>query len=244
MANDGLNCLKNLLQIMCSDGRIESREKAFLLKAAKSLQVEVTDWSVLLKEVTKDGQDIYPIEHKEKAAATLKAMALMAKADNIVDEKERKLLQFFAKSIGLTKEQWKQMLSELDITNVFEPFQKSLGKLAVLKDNFEKIDSFVKTAAENNSQTRMLSIAEYLKQPQPSDEIVCFHAAEDKTRTLKIAAALMQKARHRTACILTRFQGLQVKYLHEAGLTKCIIEPANTKDLLDLFRQSENSTAT
>lgn len=235
MSNDGLNCLKNLLQIVCCDGQINQKEKEFLGKAAKSLQVEVEDWNALLKEVANDRQEIYPINHRERAEATLKAMALMAKVDQEVNEQEKTLLQTFAKSIGVTKEQWKQLLSDLDMASVFEPFQRRLGQLAVLKEDFEKIDVFIKTAEEYGAQTRTLKIMEYLKQPAPEGEMVCFHAAENKERTIQICSALLQKAGQRTVCILTRFQGLQVKYLHEAGLTKCIIEPAYARDIADLF---------
>jgi uncharacterized tellurite resistance protein B-like protein len=236
MPNDELNCIKNLLQIMCCDGRIEPQEKEFLAAAAKAMKVEVADWNALLREVAKDGQETYPVVHREKAAATLKAMALMAKTDGEVEEKEKKLLQAFARCIGLSKEQWKQMLSELDMATVFEPFQKSLGRLAVLEEDFEKIDAFLKTAGENNAQTRVLSFAEYLNQPVQAGEMVCFHASENKEKTLQKCSALLQKAGQGTVCVLTRFQGLQVKYLHEAGLTKCIIEPVYAKDIVDLFR--------
>lgn len=235
MPQDELNCLKNLLQVMCCDGQISSREKQFLKYAADSLKVEVQDWNALLKEVARDNQPVYPLANREKALAALKAMALMAKADKDVDEKEKTVLQTFAKTIGLTKEQWARLLSELDMATVFEPFGKSLGTMAVLKDDFEKIDAFVKTAAENNVQARTLTLAEYLKQPAAAD-VVCFHASEERDRTVQICKFLLKKASGRPACILTRFQGHQVKYLHEAGLEKCIIEPAYTRDIVELFK--------
>ena len=37
------------------------------------------------------------------------------------------------------------------------------------------------------------------------------------------------------SCILTRFQGHQVKYLLEIALKKCIIEPVYARDISDLF---------
>jgi uncharacterized membrane protein YebE (DUF533 family) len=71
---------------------------------------------------SQDSQTVYPLANRQKALAALKAMALMAKADDQVDEKEKTVLQAFAKTLGLTKEQWKQILSELDLATVFEPF--------------------------------------------------------------------------------------------------------------------------
>jgi uncharacterized tellurite resistance protein B-like protein len=236
MSQDELNCLKNLLQVMCCDGEVSSREKQFLKFAADSLKVEVSDWNALLKEVVGDKQAVYPLANRNKALAALKAMALMAKADDQVNEKEKTVLQTFAKTIGLTKEQWKQMLSELDLSTVFEPFGKCLGTMTVLKDDFEKIDAFLKIAGENNVQTRILTCAEYLKLPAATDDIVCFHAAEDRERTVNISALLLKKGGSRPVCILTRFQGHQVKYLHEAGLEKCIIEPVYTRDIVELFK--------
>jgi len=236
MPQDEMNCLKNLLQVMCCDGEISSREKQFLKFAADSLKVDVPDWNALLKEVMRDGQEIYPLANREKALAALKAMALMAKADQDVNEKEKNLLQSFAKTIGLTKEQWKQVLSELDMATVFEPFGKRLGSMTVLKDDFEKIDAFLKTAGENNVQARTLALADYLSQPTAAEDVVCFHAAEDRDRTVQVCRALLKKAHCRTACVLTRFQGHQVKYLHEEGLRKCVIEPVYSRDIIELFK--------
>ena len=54
-AQDNLNCLKNLMQLMCADGTIHSEEKRFLKKAASELDVAVADWKGLLKEVLRDG---------------------------------------------------------------------------------------------------------------------------------------------------------------------------------------------
>ena len=46
---------------------------------------------------------------------------------------------------------------------------------------------------------------------------------------------LLEKCGGKLACILTRFQGHQVKYLLEIGLNKCIIEPVYARDISDLF---------
>jgi hypothetical protein len=236
MPQDELNCLKNLLLVMCCDDRISSREKQFLKYAADSLKVEVQDWNALLKEVKMDNQAVYPLANRDKALAALRAMALMAKADKEVTEKEKTVLQTFARTVGLTKEQWKQLLSELDLATVFEPFGKCLGTMVVLKEDFEKIDTFMKTAAENNVQARISTLAEYLKLPTVTEDVVCFHAAEDRDRTVQVCRVLLKKGAARPVCILTRFQGHQVKYLHETGLQKCIIEPAYTRDIVELFK--------
>ena len=50
-SQDRLNWIKNLIQIMCCDREIAKPEKKFLFRAAKELQVEVSDWNALLKRV-------------------------------------------------------------------------------------------------------------------------------------------------------------------------------------------------
>jgi hypothetical protein len=56
--------------------------------------------------------------------------------------------------------------------------------------------------------------------------------------TLTRCRMLLDKCGGSVVCILTRFQGHQVKYLHEIGLKKCIIEPVYARDIADLFRTS------
>lgn len=53
-AQDNLNCLKNLMQLICCDGMIHPKEKAFLCKAAGQLNVPANDWNGLPKEVLSD----------------------------------------------------------------------------------------------------------------------------------------------------------------------------------------------
>jgi hypothetical protein len=47
---------------------------------------------------------------------------------------------------------------------------------------------------------------------------------------------LLEACGEKLVCILTRFQGHQVKYLHEIGLKKCIIEPVYARDVAELFK--------
>ena len=108
-----MNCIKNLIQVMVCDGRIESQEKKFLSKAAQQLQVEVENWNTLLKEVLQDQGIIYPIRNRNKAIAALQAMVLMAKADHHLDEREGHLILRFAKSLGLSNQEWKQVLKKI-----------------------------------------------------------------------------------------------------------------------------------
>ena len=61
---DNLNCIKNLMQLMCCDGMIHAAEKSFLSRAATELEVQVDDWNGLMKEVLKDGVPFYPVQNR------------------------------------------------------------------------------------------------------------------------------------------------------------------------------------
>jgi uncharacterized tellurite resistance protein B-like protein len=237
VTQDNVNCLKNLLRLICQDGQIHAREKAFLARAAQALAVPVEDWNALLKSVRKDPAPCWPIEDRSKAAAALKAIVVMAKADGQVDQTEKQFALQFAKAAGISKEDWKKLLATIDVENLFEPFQAAEAKLIVLADDFDKLDAFVKTARDNGMAAETTDAQTLLQTPAKPDGVVCFHASPDKEATLTRALMLLEKtAPQKPVCVLTRFQGLQVKYLHEAGLQTCIIEPANARDLRTISR--------
>lgn len=233
---DNLNCLKNLMRLMCCDGTIHPKEKAFLAKAAGQLAVSVDDWDALLQEVLGDKIPVYPISDREKAVAALKAIIVMANADGQVDEKEKGFALQFAKSIGVSRAEWKELLSHIDTRNLFAPFQPVAGNLIALSDDFEKLDAFVTVARENGASIQTTDLKAYLQTEAGPQTVVCFHAAEEKNLTLARCQLLLQKAGDAVVCILNRFQGHQVKYLHEAGLKRCVIEPVYARDITDILK--------
>ena len=232
---DNLNCIKNLMQLMCYDGTIHTAEKSFLSRAAAELDVRVDDWNGLLKEVLKDGTPLYPVQNRDKAVATLKSLIVMSKVDGLVDPKEKTLTIQFAKSIGVSKSEWKEILKDIDLENLFEPFSRMAGSITVIREDFDKLDAFLQVAGENGVSTETIGLQNLLSTTGNPEDIVCFHAAEDKDVTVTRCQMLLEKCGGKLACILTRFQGHQVKYLLEIGLKKCIIEPAYERDISDLF---------
>ena len=232
---DNLNCIKNLMQLMCCDGTIHAAEKSFLSRAAAELDVRVDDWNGLLKEVLKDGTPLYPVQNRDKAVATLKSLIVMSKADGRVDPKEKTLALQFAKSIGVNRSEWKRILKDIDLESLFEPFSRTVGSITAIRDDFEKLDAFLQVAAENGASTKTVGLQEFLSTTGSPEDVVCFHAAEDKDVTVTRCQMLLEKCGGKLACILTRFQGHQVKYLLEIGLNKCIIEPVYARDISDLF---------
>jgi len=232
---DNLNCIKNLMQLMCCDGMIHTAEKSFLSRAAAELDVRVDDWNGLLKEVLKDGTPRYPVQNRDKAVATLKSLIVMSKADGRVDPKEKTLTIQFAKSIGVNRSEWKRILKDIDLESLFEPFSRTVGSITAIRDDFEKLDAFLQVAAENGASTKTVGLQEVLSTTGSPEDGVCFHAAEDKDVTVTRCQMLLEKCGGKLACILTRFQGHQVKYLLEIGLNKCIIEPVYARDISDLF---------
>lgn len=235
-AQDNINCLKNLLQLMCCDKIIYPAEKAFLKKAADQLEVPMDDWNGLLKEVLRDNIPFYPVSDREKAVAVLKALIIMAKSDNQVDTKEKQFVLQFAKSIGVSRSEWKTILQNTDTENLFAAFQAPSGQVLALTDDFEKLDAFLKVGADNGATVKTTALKDYLKTSPPPQAVVCFHAAPDKDLTVSWCQLLLSKTPDALVCILTRFQGHQVKYLHEAGLKKCVIEPVYVRDITDILK--------
>ena len=235
-AVDDLNCIKNLIRLMCCDGKVYPREKDFLLRAAAELNVQVDDWNDLLKEVVRDNTSLYPLQNRAKAIATLKSLIMMSKADGRVDAEEKALTLRFAKSIGVSKSEWKQILKDINLETLFEPFTEVAGAITAIRDDFEKLDAFLQIAAENGAATNTVGLREYLT-TAADDTVVCFHAAEDKDETVTRCQMLLEKCGGRLVCVLTRFQGHQVKYLLEIGLKKCVIEPIYARDISEMLKR-------
>jgi uncharacterized tellurite resistance protein B-like protein len=238
-AEDNLNCLKNLMQLMCIDGVIHPQEKAFLKHAAVRLEVAVEDWNALLKSVLRDNVSVYPIADRDKATAALKAMVLLAKRDGKLDEKERRYVLQFAKAVGISRGEWNTLLQNIEAETLFDPFRKPQGRLLALSDDFDKLEDFVQVAENYGVVIETCELSHYLQSKAAEQSFVCFHAAPEKDLTVVRCEQLLKKAGERLVCILTRFQGHQVKYLHEAGLKKCIIEPVYARDITEMLKSRQ-----
>jgi len=246
---DKLNYLKNMIWMMCCDGEIAEREKKFLSRAAKEIDLKVDDWNALMKEVLADGTKLYPISSINKATATLKSLVVMAKADRKVDEREKDHILRFAKSIGISNEQWKQLSKDIDLKTLLDPFKKpsaakelkeTTGTIVALKEDFEKIEDFTKVAREHKLTTHITGFEEFIAGPEPEADAICFHASEDKDESVRRCKQLLKKSPDKTTGILTRYQGYQVKYMLEEGLKKCIIEPVYSQDIKKLLQQTRS----
>lgn len=239
-ASENINCLKNFIQLTCCDGKIHPREKAFLFKAAKELSVEVADWNALLKDVLKDDTPFYPIENRDKAIAALKALVVLAKADGKVDPTEKKFVTQFAKTVGVNKSEWKQIMSDIDEENLFTLFCQPAGEIVAIQDDFEKLDAFLDVAQNHSATIESVELKAYLQAASKPSGVVCFHAAGDKDVSVTRCELLLSSAADSgLICILNRYQGHQVKYLHEAGLKKCVIEPVYGRDIQDIFQHAQ-----
>lgn len=241
---DRLNYIKNMIRMMCCDGEIARREKKFLGRAAKEIGIQVDDWNKLLKEVLAEGTKLYPVTDREKAIATLKSLVVMAKADKKVDEREKEYILRFAKSVGVSNSEWKQIKSQINIGTLFDVFKrpepvaglkKTAGGITVLREDFDKIDDFMGVAKESQITTQIVGFDEFIAGAGGGEDIICFHAAEDKDESVRKCKELLARSGERTVSVLTRYQGHQVKYMLEQGLKKCIIEPVYTQDIDKLF---------
>lgn len=234
-SQDRLNWIKNLIQIMCCDRDIARGEKKFLARAAKELRVEVRDWNALLQRVLKDERIRYPVEDHDKAIATLKSLVVMAKADGHIHKNEKHYIHRFAKMIGLSNEEFRRIVEDIDVENLFRPFQKTTGGILAIKEDFEHIDKFVAIAQENDNAVSIAGFDEFVRDAEASAEIICFHAAPERTDSVKTCRKLMEKSGDNVVSILSRHQGFQVRYLLELGLRKCIIEPVYSRDIDEIF---------
>lgn len=239
VAQDKLNLVKNLIRMMCCDGEISSREKKFLARTAKEVELKVDDWNSLVKQVNSEASALYPIDDKERAVATLKSMIVMAKADKKVDEQEKKFLLQFAKSVGVSNAEWKQINKHIQLTTLFEPFKTDLREgsagVTVLKEDFDKLQEFTETARDNGIKIRNSTFDEFMAGDGTGADMICFHASEDRQATVRKCKALLDKCGQRTVTVLAQFQGYQVQYLLEIGLKKCIIEPVYSNDFEKMF---------
>jgi uncharacterized tellurite resistance protein B-like protein len=236
---DKLSLVKNLIRMMCCDGKISSREKKFLAGTAKEVDLKVEDWNSLVKQVNSEASALYPIDDRDRAVATLKSMIVMAKADRKVDEQEKKFLVQFAKSIGVSNAEWKQINKHIQVGSLFEPFKTKVREgaavVTVLKDDFDKLEEFTETAQENGIQIRTAGFDEFIAGDGNGNDMIFFHASEQRDTTVRKCKALLDKCGQRTVAVLAQFQGYQVQYLLEIGLVKCIIEPVYSNDFEKMF---------
>lgn len=196
-----------------------------------------------MKEVIAGNGQLYSISNRDKAIATFKSLIVMAKADKNIDEQERQYLSRFAKSLGLTNRQYKAIAKEIDLSCLLDPFKPNStskpatsSRIIAIKENFDKIDDFTEVAREKDVDTKISGFEDFLTGSTPDTDIICFHAAENKDESVKRCKHLLTKVGDKTAAVLTRYQGHQVKYLREIGLTKCVIEPVYAHDIDNLIK--------
>lgn len=248
-SDDKLNYVKNMIQMMCCDGVIDGREKKFLGRAAKEIGLQVDDWGRLVKEVIDGDAWLYPIEDRGRGIATLKSLVVMAKADGVIDAREKDAIVRFAKSMNVGNEEWNRIRKEIDVSHLFDAFKGGAaavkaaeaaggvgaGGVTVIREDFERIEEFRSVAKDNSIATRVVGLDEFISGAGGEGDFVCFHAAQDKNETVRRCKELLGRCGVRTVSILTRYQGHQVKYLHEIGLEKCVIEPVYEQDIVKVF---------
>ena len=99
-----------------------------------------------------------------------------------------------------------------------------------------ELEEFAKVAREHNLNTNITGFDEFIAQPVGESDVVCFHASEDRGKSIQKCKMLLEKSPQKTTGILTRYQGHQVQYLLEQGLKKCIIEPVYSNDIPKLLK--------
>jgi uncharacterized tellurite resistance protein B-like protein len=235
LEQDKLNYIKNLIWMMCCDKDADTTEKKFLKRAAKEIDLKVDNWSVLIKGVLRDAHGKYPVSNRDRAIAALKSLMIMAKADKVVKKEEKNFLVQFAKSVGISSEEWNQVKKISDTESLFAPFKTTAKNIIVLKEDFEKIDNFKNVARQNGLGVKIVGFDEFIAAAIAAEDVVCFHVSGDRHASVDKCKALLEKCDGRVVSVLTRYQGHLVKYLHEVGLEKCIIEPVYSCDIEKTF---------
>ena len=77
----------------------------------------------------------------------------------------------------------------------------------------------------------------YLQDSDHPADLICFHAAPDYCTSVSRCQTLLEKAGEKLICLLTRWQGMQVQYLLETGLRKCVIEPVYPRDIEKMLQR-------
>lgn len=235
LEQDKLNYIKNLIWMMCCDKDADTAEKKFLKRAAKEIELKVDSWTELIKGVLRDATGKYPVSNRDRAIAALKSLMIMAKADKVVKDEEKDFLVQFAKSVGISNEEWNQVRKISDTESLFAPFKTSAKSIIVLKEDFEKIEDFKNIARQNGLSVQIVGFDEFMAAGSATEDVVCFHVSEDRHASIDKCKLLLEKCDGRVVSILTRYQGHLVKYLHEVDLEKCIIEPVYSRDIEKTF---------
>lgn len=235
LEQDKLNYIKNLIWMMCCDKDADTAEKKFLKRAAKEIDLKVDNWTELIKGVVRDGTGKYPVSNRDRAIAALKSLMIMARADKVVKDEEKDFLVQFARSIGISNEEWDRIRKISDTESLFAPFKTSAKSIVALKEDFEKIDDFKKVALQSGLSVQIVGFDEFIAAGPDAEDVVCFHASDDRHASVDKCKALLEKCGGRVVSILTRYQGHLVKYLREVGLKKCIIEPVYSRDIEKTF---------
>ena len=235
LAHDRGNCLRNLIRLMCCDGKIEDPEKQFLKKVAHELNAKVRNWPTFVKETLADQRDLWPIADRPRAIATLKSLVAMARADGRIRRREKRYIARFAKAVGITSEQWRQILEDNDSLDLSQSFGSCPAGLYILEEDFEQLQAFLDLAAEHDIPVQTSPTEEFLAHPPRAVRAVCSHAAQETDTTIERCKQLLDVASDKTVAVLNRFQGRQVKYLLELGLKLCVIEPVYPPDLQDIM---------
>jgi len=238
LVSDRGDCLRNVIRVMCCDGKIAEAERQFLAKVAHELNAKVRDWPTFIKEVLRDPEPVRPIADPQRALATLEAMVRMARADGAIHRREKRCLAAFAKAIGVSAEQWRRIVqgsrepegAGATLREAFSAEACTSGVYA-LTDDFEQVGALLDLAAAHDVPVETRTVAAFLADPPRAAQAVCFHAAEETETTLERCRRLLEVAGEKTAAVLTRFQGRQVQYMLEAGLKRCVIEPLYAEDL-------------
>jgi hypothetical protein len=234
------HCLNNLALMLLADGEVSPQEMDFLQKAAGVLGVESDDWPGYLRSMEKDETTVYPIEDRSFARKVLSAMAEMARRDGKYDAAEQQLLHLFVKACALSTEEVADILPPAPGQSP-QPDGGAQQRMLVVTTDFEAVDTLVTVLERCGVVVATREYQEVLHGHALGDHtIVCLHGAVEKDTTIKRCDNLLHSYPGLTVVpILGRYQGHQVKYLHEIGIPRCIVEPVFPADVTHILEDAK-----
>ncbi len=102
--------LENLISVALADGNLDDSEKALLEKFAGRLSISSTTFNEMLKGV--DKYAINPPTDKEDRYKRLYNLVSISLADDVLDDKEAKLLSKYAVGLGYREDQANELINK------------------------------------------------------------------------------------------------------------------------------------
>jgi tellurite resistance protein len=239
----------NLYLLAAADGRIDPREKEYLLRYAKAAGIseeEQREW----QEEFADGQVHFrSIEDRQAANQAIALLARMVRVDGEFDPDEQETFIAMGKALGFSPDELGPVLRTYWDRDPLDPIDPSDAELprggtsespiTVVKDDLEDLAKVEASAA--GIPLRFCGFDE-LEHLSPVPRVVIFHLAEEKSASKSRLDTL--KATYPesfVAFVARRDQAPQIGWLLSLGADRCFVEPLYPQELRNALSKIASS---